>query len=324
MLLTTTIGAYPKPDTVINGEDKENVLNEAVREVVREQVNAGIYIPTDGEIRRENYIHYHCRHLTGINFNWMNEKMSRAGTWAATLPTIVGNISPKQSFLIRDWTIAQEATEQPVKITVPGPLTIADTLVDKHYGDPKTLNRVLAEALNFEIRSLARAGCLHIQIDEPVFARYPDAALDFGIENLERCFYGVPKAVTRSVHICCGYPKYLDQINFPKAPAENYFKFAADLEIADIDAVSIEDAHRHNDLTLLEHFKNTSVILGVVNVANSRIETVDEIKERLVEAMDHIDPRRLIVAPDCGLIMLPREIARQKLINLGTAARELP
>jgi len=324
MLLTTTLGAYPKPESVTSGAANEDVWNKAVHEVIREQVEAGICIPTDGEIRRENYIHYHCRHLTGINFDYMNEKMSRAGTWEATLPTIVGNISPKQSFLTRDWTVAQEATKQPVKITVPGPLTIADTLVDKHYSDPKTLNRALAEAINFEIRSLARAGCLHIQIDEPVFARYPDDALNFGIENLERCFHGVSKIVTRSVHICCGYPNYIDQTNFPKAPTENYFKFAVDLETADIDAVSIEDAHCHNDLTLLEHFKNTSVILGVVNIAISRIETVEEIKERLVEALDHIDPWRLMVAPDCGLILLPRDIARQKLINLGIAAYELP
>jgi len=323
VLLTTTLGAYPKPETILNRKINDSILNRAIQNIVHEQVRAGICIPTDGELRRENYIHYHCRHLTGIDFNCMNERISRAGTWNATLPTIIGNIFPQKSFLTRDWIVAQKATRQPVKITMPGPLTMADTLVNKYYSDPKKLNRAIARALNFEILSLVKAGCLHIQVDEPVFARYPDDALNFGIENLERCFHGVPKTVTRSVHICCGYPIHVDQINFPKAPLESYFKLAADLEIADIDAVSIEDAHCHNDLRLLEHFKTTSVILGVINIATSRIETVDEIEKRLVKAMDHIDSNRLIAAPDCGLILLPREIARQKLINLSIAAKKV-
>ncbi|MHA1152630.1 MAG: cobalamin-independent methionine synthase II family protein, partial [Alphaproteobacteria bacterium] len=294
MLTTTTIGAYPKPESVAvetwfgprarrtsegyeaalakRGADAAKLLDEAVREVVREQVEIGVDIPTDGEVRRDHYVHYHCRHLTGIDFARQTERTVRAGAWKATLPTITGPIAPRDHFLARDWRIAQGATERPVKITVPGPLTIADTLVDAHYGDAAALGAALAEALNFEVLALADAGCRHIQIDEPVFARYPHEALGFGVDHLERCFHGLPAAVTRTVHICCGYPVYLDQKDYAKAPPETYFHLAAALEDAAIDAVSIEDAHRPNELALLERFPKTTVILGVVAIADSRIE----------------------------------------------------
>ncbi len=342
-MLTTTIGAYPKPDSVAvetwfgartrrpiegygaalaeMGAAAEGLFDEAVREVVREQVDAGVDVPTDGEVRREHYIHYHCRHLTGIDFGHLIETAARGGAWHTALPTIVGAIAPKEHFLPRDWHIAQGATARPVKITIPGPLTMADTLADEHYGDAAALGAALAEALNFEVLALAEAGCRHIQIDEPVFARFPDQAIAYGVEHLERCFHGVPAAVTRTVHICCGYPNYLDQTDYVKAPPENYFRLAEALDRAALDAVSIEDAHRPNDLALLECFAKTTVILGVVTIAVSRLETTEAIAARLRAALEHIDAERLWAAPDCGLAMLPRELARQKLANLCAAAK---
>lgn len=327
MLTTTTIGAYPQPESVADetrpseGGEATELMDAAVAEVVREQVEIGIDIPTDGELRREHYVHYHCRHLTGIDFTRLTERTVRAGAWKATLPTITGPIAPREHFLARDWRIAQGATERPVKITVPGPLTIADTLADDHYGDAVALGAALAEALNFEVLALAEAGCRHIQIDEPVFARYPRQALDFGVDHLERCFHGLPAAVTRTVHVCCGYPVHLDQEDYVKAAPETYFDLAPALEDAAIDAVSIEDAHRANDLALLECFPKTTVILGVVAIAVSRIEAVETIADRLRRALGHIDAARLWVAPDCGLAMLPGDIARQKLANLCAAAQ---
>jgi 5-methyltetrahydropteroyltriglutamate--homocysteine methyltransferase len=345
-VLTTTIGAYPKPDSVaietwfgartrrpsegydaaleVMGEEAEGLLDQAVREVVREQVEAGVDIPTDGEVRRDNYVHYHCRHLSGIDFERLTETAARGGAWRTALPTIVGAIAPKEHFLPRDWHVAQGATARPVKISIPGPLTMADTLADEHYGNRAALGAALAEALNFEVLALAEAGCRHIQIDEPVFARFPGEAIAYGVDHLERCFHGVPAAVSRSVHICCGYPEHLDQADYLKAPPENYFRLAEALDRAALDAVSIEDAHRPNDLALLERFATTTVILGVVAIAASRVETVEEIAERLRAALSHIDGPRLMAAPDCGLAMLPRDLARQKLANLCTAAHALP
>ncbi|MBT5434832.1 MAG: hypothetical protein HOK83_14385 [Rhodospirillaceae bacterium] len=179
----------------------------------------------------------------------------------------------------------------------------------------------MADALNVEIRRLADAGCSHIQVDEPLFARLPGEALAFGVDNLERCFHGVPDRVTRTMHMCCGYPDKLDETDYVKARPEVYQGLAEAVDASLIDAVSIEDAHQHNDLSLLEKFANTTVIFGAVEVASSRIEEVDEIADRLRKALDHIDAERLIAAPDCGLIMLGGELARAKLAKLVEAAR---
>jgi 5-methyltetrahydropteroyltriglutamate--homocysteine methyltransferase len=347
-MLTTTIGAYPKPEGVPikdwfqreDGTDTaeptagyaetvgqfgarlEAILDRATLEVVEEQVELGIDIPTDGEIRRENYIHYHCRHIVGIDFGALTEKQMR-GHYQARLPTITSSLRAGPPFLVRDWRIAQSATRKPVKMTVPGPLTIADSVADAFYEDPRTRGAALADALNVEIRRLADAGCTVIQVDEPVFARRVEAAQAFGLEHLERCFHEVPRSTERVVHVCCGYPDRLDAEDYPKAPNEAYFELAEGLDQVAIDAVSIEDAHRPNDLALLERFARTKVILGVIAIARSRVEEVEEVRERLRRALEHIDAGRLRAAPDCGLGLLGRDLTRQKLKVLAAAAHSL-
>ncbi|MGH6896339.1 MAG: cobalamin-independent methionine synthase II family protein [Geminicoccaceae bacterium] len=348
-MLTTTIGAYPKPadvpirdwfrmeggpdtseptagyaETVRQyGARLQEILDRATTLVVREQVELGIDIPTDGEIRRENYIHYHCRHLHGIDFGTLSEREMR-GHYQALLPTIVGPIRPGPPFLVRDWQVAQSATKKPVKITVPGPLTIGDSVADDYYrDDARARGAALADALNVEIRRLADAGCPVIQVDEPVFARKVEDALAFGAEHLERCFHKVPPSTERVVHVCCGYPNELDAEDYPKAPNAAYFEFAEGLEEVAIDAVSIEDAHRQNDLALLERFARMKVILGVIAIGSSRIEEVEEVRARLRAALGHIDAHRLLAAPDCGLGLLGRDLARAKLEVLAAAAHSL-
>ena len=348
-MLTTTIGAYPKPDFVPipdwfrimdgpdtrhptkgyleaigkMGEEADELFARGVKEVVEDQVRAGIDIPTDGEVRRENYIHYHCRHLGGFDFENLTAKEVRGGTYTAELPSIIGPVTPRDHFLPRDWRLAQSFVNRPVKITLPGPMTIADTTTDLYYKDNRKLCADLAEALNFEIRALAEAGCTWIQVDEPVFARKPEQALAYGTENLDRCFDGVPAEVNRVMHMCCGYPDGLDREDYPKADPGAYLRLAQAVDGAAIDAVSLEDAHRHNDLTLLESFPNTKVLLGVVAIAKSRLEPVEEIHARLKAALEHIDTERLIAAPDCGLGLLGRERAVEKLTNLAEAAHSI-
>ena len=349
-MLTTTIGAYPKPDEVPirdwfqkdggtddaeptagyaetlkqYGDRIDEILDSATREVVREQDELGIDIPTDGEIRRENYIHYHCRHLKGIDFEALTEKQMR-GHYTALLPTITAPVLAGPAFLVRDWKVAQSATKKPVKMTVPGPLTIGDSIADDVYKDDAVARGVaLAEALNVEIRRLADAGCPVIQVDEPVFARKLDQALAFGLEHLDRCFHKVPKTTERVVHICCGYPDRLDpDEDYPKAPRESYQDLATGLQDVAVDTVSIEDAHRPNDLSLLERFTRTKVIFGVIAIAKSEVEEVEAVRERLRQAQDHIDPHRLIAAPDCGLGLLGGDLARRKLRVLAEAAHSL-
>jgi len=345
-ILTTTIGAYPKPEYVTVpdwfynpdtadptagwaeavealGDGAEAVFARGTRDAIEDQVRCGIAIPTDGEIRRENYIHYHCRHLDGFDFEHLTEKDVRGGTYRARLPSIVASIKTRDHFLDADYRVAQEFTDRPVKITMPGPMTIANTTVDQHYQDPHALGAALADALNFEVKALADAGCRHIQIDEPLFARQADAALDYGLEHLERAFHGCPDNVTRTMHMCCGYPDRLDNPDYPKAPKEAYLQLARVLDESSIQAVSLEDAHRHNDLALLDQFATTRIIFGAVTIARSRVESVEEIRERLSAALGHIDQDRLIAAPDCGLGLLGRELSLQKLHNLCQAAASI-
>lgn len=347
-LLTTCIGAYPKPDFVglpdwfnipaaetgnptrewqaaleALGPEAGDIIERGVGEAVRSQVEAGIDIPTDGEIARENYIHYHCRHLEGFDFSRLAVKSVRAGAYEAALPTIVARVKAHEPFLPQDWRRAQAFTDRPVKITMPGPATIADTSADAFYSDAQRLGADLATALNREVLALAEAGCRHIQIDEPVFARNPEEALRCGFDNLERAFHRCPAHVTRIVHVCCGYPDRVDSPAYPKADAKAYLKIADAIEQSSIDAVSLEDAHCHNDLELLERFDTTTVILGVVRIADSRIESVEEIAARLAQALEHIDRHRLLAAPDCGLGLLNETLALRKLSNMCTAAQSV-
>ena len=347
-LLTTTIGAYPKPpyvpvidwftkglmttriptetyDETLGslGDEAETLFARAAKEVIADQVACGIDIPTDGEVRRENYIHYHCRHLTGFDFEKLVPKSLRQGAYTVELPSIVGKIEAQEPFLPRDWRAAQQSTDRPVKVTLPGPMTIADTTVDLHYDDEMALGRDLATALNREILALSEAGCRYIQIDEPLFARYPEKALAFGIDHLERCWHGVPDSVTRTAHMCCGYPNKLDDEDYPKADSGAYLTIAEGIDRSSIQAVSLEDAHRHNELKLLENFQSTTVILGLVTIASSHMESVEEIRARILQALEHIPAERLMAAPDCGLGYFTREQAMTKLKALCEAAHSV-
>ncbi len=343
---TTCIGAYPKPDyvpvpdwfsdmteavtneyTQVMQESSDEIvalLDKATRQAVLDQIECGIDIPTDGEQRRENYVHYQCRHLRGFDFSNLTKRVLRDGAYETSLPTIRNKIEPEgEHFLPRDYQIAQQASDRPVKITVPGPITIMDTTANDFYKDDKELVFDLARALNYEIKALAAAGCKNIQVDEPLFARKPQAALDYGIEALEMCFDSLDSDVTRIMHMCCGYPQHLDDDEYTKADPMSYFQIASALDQSSIQQVSIEDAHRHNDLALLEKFTKTTVIFGAIAIAKSKVEVVDDVAKRIMQALEHIDNDRLIAAPDCGLGFLNRDLAMEKLVVLTQAASQV-
>ena len=350
---TTCIGAYPKPEYVPiidwfdksegdqnmtstratqsykerlaeAGEEAEALFVRAAKEVIADQIECGIDIPTDGEVRRENYIHYHCRHFDGIEFDNLTRVLARDGAAYMELPTITANIKAQsEHFLPHDFKTAQANSDHPIKITIPGPITIADTTANQHYGDKKTLCMDLAKAINHEVRALSDAGCRYIQIDEPLFARNPNDALSYGIENLERCFHGIGKHTTAVMHMCCGYPNFLDEEGYHKAERKTYLDLADNLDDSIIQQISIEDAHQHNDLKLLERFTKSTIIFGSFTVANSQVESSEEIRDRLRAALNHIDIERLVAAPDCGLGLLGRDLAMLKLKNMCEAAKNL-
>ena len=349
-LITTTIGAFPKPEYVPirdwfdsakekggmntsettyqyskdiekNKDAHEGLFIRAAQEVLEIQIRAGISIPTDGEVRRENYIHYHCRHLGGFDFNNLEHRVLRDGAYETDLPAVRGPIlHSEKNYSAHDYIASQSVSSRPVKFTLPGPLTIMDTTADCFYNDRPKLNAALAKTINKEVLALVKAGCRHIQIDEPLFARSVKDALDFGMEGLERCFYGVPKSVTRIVHMCCGYPDHLDDTDYKKADPSSYYELSKAIDQAAFDQISIEDKHCCNNLNLLEHFENKTVIFGSLAIASSALETVEEVVERLSAALNHIDRDRLVVAPDCGLGLLPAQLAEDKLRVMCEAA----
>ena len=349
-LETTTIGAFPKPNYVPvrdwfdlarktggmstpqttrqystdiekNKNEHEELFIRAAKEVLDIQIRAGVLIPTDGEVRRENYIHYHCRHLAGFDFNELEHRVLRDDAYETDLPAIREKIlSPSKNYSAHDYLASQAVSSQPVKFTLPGPLTIMDTTADCFYYDRPKLNADLAETINKEVLALVDAGCRYIQVDEPLFARSVKDALNFGMEGLERCFHGVPKSVTRIVHMCCGYPDHLDDHDYKKANPSSYHDLSESIDEAAFDQVSIEDKHCCNNLNLLEKFQHKTVIFGSLAVASSRIETIEEVVERLRAALNHIDRDRLVVAPDCGLGLLPTQLAEDKLRVMCEAA----
>ena len=257
-MLTTVIGAYPKPsylkitdwfnasggtDTQFPtkfynneikqmGNEAEELFIRATKEIIHDQEECGIDIITDGEVRRENYIHYHCRHLEGIDFNNLTEKVARTGNYKCWLPTITNKISAKDPFLVDEWKNNQTLSDKPVKITIPGPMTITDTIANTYYKSDEEMGNDLAIAINTEIKRLVDAGCKYIQVDEPLFARKPENALSIWNKNLEKCFEGINQNdVEKITHICCGYPDKLDAVDYPKAPLDSYKKIAMHLII---------------------------------------------------------------------------------------------
>ncbi len=350
---TTTIGSFPKPDYLpirdwfdsARGEDgmntekitleftnykqnraenHEELFLKAAKEILTIQDNIGIDILTDGEVRRENYVHYHCRHLEGFDFENLEQKVLRGGAYQSKLPSIRDRIRHVgDCYASHDFLSSQSMTKKAVKFTLPGPLTIMDTSADCFYDDRNKLNIDLAQTLNREILELVQSGCKYIQIDEPLFARQVDDALSFGIEGIERCFHNVPNDITKIIHICCGYTDRLDDEEYIKADPQSYFALAGDLNLMKIDQISIEDCHFKNDLSLLQKLDNKTVIFGVLNVTKSRIESTEEIQLRLSEVLKYIDRERLVVSPDCGLGLLDISQAKKKLHAMCSAVKNL-
>jgi len=315
-LRTTCLGAFPKPGYV---PIKDWFQVDLGAESYAQAVVAGwTDLPEHDVARRENYVHYQCRHFTGFDFETLERRVLRNGAYDCHLPAIRDRVTARKNVLVRDYVTAQAASPVPVKITLPGPMTIIDSTADCHYKNDQRLAFDLAAALNTEIRALAEAGCQHIQVDEPVFARKPTDALAYGVEALERSFHGV-QGVVRTMHMCCGYPDRLDNLDYPKADHRVYHPLVEALD-GRVDAISIEDCHRNNDLALFEKFQASIAIVGFVDVAVSQVETVDEIQGRMRDVLSVIPAERVIAAPDCGLGFLGADLAKQKLRNLSIAA----
>jgi len=346
---TTVIGSYPKPGYVkipdwfrtgmhytniitefIENADQnklEGNFSEAIEEVIKEQVDLKIDIITDGEIRRENYIYSFCRSIKNIDFNMLIERKLRNDAYKTKCPTIVNKleIKDKNKYFSHEWYKSNQIAKKynaTLKFTLPGPMTICETLSNIYYKDDKEICNDLVPLLRREILYLKSIGCKEIQIDEPLFARQPEKALTWGIDLLD-CIIKDISDIFFTVHICCGYPSYLDQVNYKKADNNSYDIIAKSLDNSYIDAISIEDAHCHQDLSFIKKIKKKTIVFGVIAIAKSKVESVTEITERINEILKFINKDRLIIAPDCGLGFLPKSILYNKLKNMVEAVKLL-
>ena len=299
----------------------KQILDQKITETLEIQEKIGIDVFTNGEIGRENYIHFIMRNWGGVDFNKLEKKTLRNNAYSCKLPVIRSKLSINKMIAKQDWLRSSKKVKDPSKLkyTLPGPMTIYDTIVDRYYDSPIQCMNDIAKIINMEMLDLQKGGCSHIQLDEPVFARYPEKVLLYGNNLLDRCFEGI--VVHKSLHICRGYPDKLEHTNYLKADKNSYIKIADLLDNSIVDSISIEDAHRNNDLEkLLGLFKNKIIILGVIKIATVSIESVDYITNRINEALNYINYNRLWISPDCGLGMLPIDIAIKKLKVMSDAA----
>lgn len=303
-----------------------SLLDKAVLEAIKDQKDAGIDICTDGEERRGHYVLHVVNRLEGVDARNLKPISMRAGTTTQSAPRVVGKLAYKGPLLLEEFLFTKQHVKGIAKIGLPGPTTVADCVADEYYaGDRKRLAFDYADAIRHEVAALIEAGCRVVQFDDPVLLRYPDAAQAWGLEALERCFAGLERRATYVVHICRGYPnKPLERKGIRyKANADYYRDILSWLSASRLDVVSIEGAASNLDVSILGAIGSKTVMLGVLDVGEKKVESVEMLTARANQALRVVPRDQLILAPDCGMLELTRASARAKLVNLSLAARAI-
>ncbi|MBI4241181.1 MAG: methionine synthase [Candidatus Rokubacteria bacterium] len=335
MLRTTIAGSLPKPawladpaaqlfaPWVVPAERLREAQDDAVRLALAEQEEAGIDIVTDGEQRRRHYIWGLLEGLTGIDTQTLGRKTTRGGRYVQEqdVARVVGEVTRPRPVMVEALAFAKAHTRRPVKVALPGPMTIADSVLDEHYRcDEKMLAMRFATILNAEARELAAAGADVIQFDEPCFNIYLDKVRAWGIEALERAIDGL--SCTTAIHICYSYgiPRVLQW----KTRNTEWGQYAVTLPLlarTRIAQVSVECAASGVDVAVLAEARGKDVLVGVIDVGNEEVESPELVAERIRKALPYVPPERLFPCTDCGLVPRSRQAARGKLRALAEGAR---
>ena len=332
LIPTTTVGSYPQPDwlidrkTLMSGpvprtrrselwqvapELLEQAQDDATLVAIRDMERAGLDIITDGEMRRESYSNRFATALEGIdNDNPALIPQQQAGRSTA-VPRVVAPIRWTGPVEVRDVEFLRANTSAKIKITLPGPFTMAQQVVDEHYKDLEAMTMAFAAAVNQEVHALAKAGADVIQLDEPWLRNNPEAAKKFAVKAIDAALAGL-KCET-ALHLCFGYAQLVS--NKPRG-----YAFLAELSQACAQQISIESAQPKIDLGVLEDLAGKKVILGVIDLGDRNIETPEVVAARLRAALKHCKPEQLIAAPDCGMKYLPRAVAFGKLKAMAEGA----
>jgi len=332
LLPTTLVGSYPQPDWLIDRRHLADIVpprarapelwrveekflelaqDDATILAIREQERAGIDIVTDGEMRRESYSNRFATELEGMDNDNPAQVPARTPGRFQIVPRVVGKLRRKHPVQVRDVEFLRANTEQRIKITIPGPFTMTQQLFDEHYRDETALAMDCAAALNEEIKDMFAAGADVVQLDEPFLQAQPEKAREFGIASINRALEGVKG--TTAVHLCFGYAARVK--NKPSG-----YSFLAELERSKADQISIETAQPKLDCSVLAKLPSKTILLGVLDLADMSIESPETIAARIRRALPYVAPERIVVAPDCGLKYLPRDVAFGKMKAMADGA----
>jgi 5-methyltetrahydropteroyltriglutamate--homocysteine methyltransferase len=331
LIPTTVVGSYPQPDWLVDramlkahivprvrltamwriGEEYlEQAQDDATLLAIRDMERAGIDIISDGEMRRESYSNRFATALEGVDpDNPGKARMPGGGERA--IPRVTGRIRWRGPVEVRDMAFLRRNTDRRTKITLPGPFTMAQQAQNDFYRDPDEMVMDFAVALNEEALELQAAGADVIQLDDPWLRTNPDAAKRIAVKAINRALQGL--TVTTAVHLCFGYAAVVSE-----KPAG--YSFLPQLADSTAQQISIEAAQPKLDLGVLADLSGKTIILGVIDLGDQRVETPDEVASRLRAALDYLPAERLIAAPDCGMKYLTRDIAFGKLKALVEGA----
>jgi len=331
---TTLVGSYPQPEWLIDRSKlagrfpprvralelwrvEKSFLEEAQDDAtvlaIRAQEQAGLDIITDGEIRRESYSNRFATALEGVDIDNPGRALDRSGH-PNPVPRIVGRIRRKHAVEVQDLLFLKKNTEKQVKITVPGPFTMLQQAQNDFYKSEEEAAMDYAAAVNEEIKDLFKAGADIVQVDEPYMQARPEKARQYGLKALNRALEGV--SGTTAVHICFGYAAIIH------ARPEGY-SFLPEFAGCSCKQVSIETAQSNLDTAVLAKLPDKKIMVGCIDLSDMTIETPQKVVERLKKALKHVKPENVIVAPDCGMKYLPREVAYGKLKAMVEGAKIL-
>ena len=331
LLPTCLVGSYPQPEWLIDRARLSKMVprvrmddlwrvdpkaleakqDEATLLAIRDQERAGLDIVTDGEQRRESYSNRFATALEGVDIENPGSTFNRSGK-PIPVPRVTGKVRRKYPVQLRDMQFLRTNTAKPVKMTVPGPFTMSKQAQNEFYRSEEEMALDYAAAVNEEIKDLFAAGADVVQIDEPWMQQHPEKARDYGLKALDRALDGVSGTV--AVHLCFGYAAVVHE-----KPAG--YSFLPELEGSKAAQVSIEAAQPKLDLKVLEKLPSKAIILGVIDLSDITIETPDIVAARIRKALPYVAAERIVVAPDCGMKYLPREVAYGKMCAMVEGAR---
>ena len=327
-IVATTIGSFPRPGWLaqndrsraifrLEGAALKEAQDDATALNIFTQERIGLDLLSDGEQRRTGFINHILAGFEGIDLEREAVKqIYRRREQPRPVPRVVGKIKRRAPAIVEDFRFAKAQTSKPIKMDVPGPMTVVDSTLDEYYRDETVLAMDVAAALNEELRDLQTAGCDVLEIDEPAMTRYHEKVFAYGAKALDRCLEGIH--VPTVVHLCYGYPGGMGQQHEYEYP-----ELLEELMKTRIDGFGVEFARSGYDPAVLQIAKGKIVMFGCVDPSDTPVPAVDAVVERVRTTLKYVEPNNLWLAPDCGLMTISRELANAKAKLLVEVAREV-